>query len=118
MKHTPSISQRADDTARVCGPDDVSPVNDDETPVSSGKWWTPWHDLVSADGILAESGRIRVTLRDDQFMIERYNKRWIPFSYHRDCPSVIRVLGEKSREKANAHLASDYLDVQQKLEHL
>lgn len=51
-------------------------------------------------------------------MIERYNNRWIAISFHRDCESVIRVLGEKSRMKANAHLAADYLEVQRKLKEL
>ena len=118
MKHTPSISQYAVVTVGFDDPDDVSPMNADERTVTTRKWWTPWHELVGAHGILAQSGRIRVRLSDDQWMIERFNKQWKPISFHRDCESLIRVLGEKSRMKANAHLASDYLDVRRKLEAL
>ncbi|MEQ8902282.1 MAG: hypothetical protein RID11_12340 [Roseovarius sp.] len=118
MKHTPSISQYAVDAAGFDDPGDVSPMNDDERTVSTRKWWTPWHELVGANGILAQSGRIRVRLSDDQWMIDRFNKQWKPISFHRDCESLKRVLGEKSRMKANAHLASDYLEVRGRLEAL
>ena len=116
MRHTQSISQYAVVTVGFDDPDGLSPMNADEHTVSTGKWWTPWHELVGANRILAQSGRIRVRLSDDQWMIERFNKQWQPISFHRDCESLLRVLGEKSRMKANAHLASDYLEVGRKLE--
>jgi len=115
MQHTPSLSQYAVDAVGFGDPTDVSPMSDDERTVSARKWWTPWHDLVDAIGILAQSGRIRVSLRDDQWMIDRFNTTWKPISFHRDCDSLVRVLGEKSRMKDNVHLAADYLAVRDDL---
>lgn len=118
MKHAPSFSQYAVDTAASRVNDDLTPMSGEDRPVSEEKWWAPWHGCVDVNGTLAEHGRIRVSLRDDQFMIERFNAQWKPISFHRDCASLLRALGEKSRMKVNAHLASDYLGVQRKLEEL
>lgn len=118
MKHTASFSQYSVDTGASNAADDLTPMSRQNRPVSLKKWWTPWHDRVDIDGKLAEYGRIRVSLRDDQFMIDRFNTQWKPISSHRDCESLLRVLGEKSRAKANAHLADDYLEVRRKLEAL
>jgi len=106
------------DTVGFYHPDDVTPMSGDDRTVSGQKWPTPWHDFINDNGILAESGRIRVVLRDDQFMIQRFNATWKPISYHRECASVLRTLGEKSRMKANVHQAADYLAVRQALEAL
>ena len=61
------------DTVGFYHPDDVTPMSGDDRTVSGQKWPTPWHDFINDNGILAESGRIRVVLRDDQFMIQRFN---------------------------------------------
>lgn len=70
-------------------------------------WRTPWHDHVDADGILAVRGHFRVILKDDQWMLERFNARWKPISFHRECQSLLRVLREKQRTKGNEHLVGD-----------
>jgi hypothetical protein len=51
-------------------------------------------------------------------MIPERAATWKPISYHRECASVLRTLGEKSRMKANVHQAADYLAVRQALEAL
>lgn len=118
MKHTPSVRQYAVDTEGVTSPDDVTPMRGDDRTVSKRQWTTPWHDFIDENGTLAERGRIRVVLRDDQFMIERFNAAWKPISFHRECDTVLRTLGEKSRMKTNGHLAGDYVAVRQVLEAL
>ena len=118
MKHTSSVRQYAVDTVGENAPDDVTPMRRDDLTVSMRQWTTPWHGFIDENGILAESGRVRVVLRDDQFMIERYNAAWKPISFHRKCDTVLRALGERSRMKTNTHLAGEYLAVRQALEAL
>ena len=111
MMHNPSISPYAVDTERFRHSGDVTPLIAVNPTLSKGKWWTPWHEFIDANGVLAESGKIRVVLRDDQWMIEKHGVRWKPFSFHRDCQSIKRVLREKCLIRGNEHLVPDFKEV-------
>lgn len=110
------VRQCAVETARFSEIHGVMPQIEDDPTLSTAQWWTPWHSFVGRDNILAESGRIRVVLRDDQWMIQRYNEDWKSISFHREPGSLLRVLGEKSRAIANWHLAPDFNEVGRQIE--
>jgi len=51
-------------------------------------------------------------------MLQRFNARWKPISYHLKCPSLLRVLRERQWEKGNEHLAGDLAALHDRLEAL
>jgi hypothetical protein len=49
-------------------------------------------------------------------MLERFNTRWKPISFHRECESLLRVLREKQWTKGNDHLVDDLRALHEVLE--
>ena len=85
------------------------------------KWRTRWHDHVGQAGILAEYGRVKVHLPDDEpqqwiISVKRCDReKWECVSFHLEEDALLERLSDKQSEKGGEHLAPDYEAVRQEL---
>jgi hypothetical protein len=104
-------SQYEQGTAWLTHSSDQYPAQRVEDTQPASGWTSTLHTLVGSDGILAQHGRVRVQLWPDQWVIavrKSNRETWDPVSFHRSTPSLIRVLGEKSRSTKSAELSQAF----------